>query len=48
MTLLNGRAPRSAVLSYAHVHRTFVIGAGGIALVSMALASGLMLTMRRG
>jgi membrane-associated phospholipid phosphatase len=37
-----------AVLTYAHLHRTFVIGAGGIAVVGMALASGLMLTLRRG
>jgi membrane-associated phospholipid phosphatase len=37
-----------AVLSYARLHRTFVIGAGGIAVVGMALASGLMLTLRRG
>ncbi len=37
-----------AVLSYAHLHRTFVIGAGGIAVVGMALASGLMLALRRG
>jgi membrane-associated phospholipid phosphatase len=36
------------VLTYARLHRTFVIGAGGIAVVSMALASGLMLTLRRG
>jgi membrane-associated phospholipid phosphatase len=37
-----------AVLTYARLHRTFVIGAGGIAVVGMALASGLMLTLRRG
>jgi membrane-associated phospholipid phosphatase len=37
-----------AVLTYARLHSTFVIGAGGIAVVGMALASGLMLTLRRG
>jgi membrane-associated phospholipid phosphatase len=37
-----------AVLTYARLHRTFVIGAGGIAVVGMALASGLMLSLRRG
>jgi membrane-associated phospholipid phosphatase len=36
------------VLTYARQHRAFVIGAGGIAVVGMTLASGLMLALRRG
>ncbi len=37
-----------AVLDYARAHETFVIGAAAIAALGMALASGLMLVLRRG
>lgn len=37
-----------AVLDYARVHETFVIGAAGIAAAGVTLASGVMLMLRRG
>lgn len=35
------------VVSYAHLHKTFVIGAAGIGALGLALATGVMLTLRR-
>ena len=36
-----------AVLDYARLHETFVIGAAAIAALGVTLASGLMLMLRR-
>ncbi len=36
-----------AVISFAHQHKTFVVGAGGIAALGVALATGLTLMLRR-
>jgi hypothetical protein len=36
-----------AVIGYASAHKAFVIGAGAIGVVGMAVAAGVMLALRR-
>ena len=36
-----------AVVNYARLHTTFVVGAGAIGVLGLALATGIMLAVRR-
>jgi membrane-associated phospholipid phosphatase len=47
LALLVGLARPHAVLAFARAHEWFVVGAAAIGLVAMALATGLMLVVRR-
>jgi membrane-associated phospholipid phosphatase len=47
LALLVALARPHAVVSFARSHEVFVIGAAAIALVALALATGLMLAVRR-
>ena len=47
LALLVAVARPHAVVSFARSHELFIIGAAAIALVAVALATGLMLAVRR-